>query len=377
VVLVLSLSFAGCGNGGVELSLYFSDHNPPGNAMADALDAYAAYIKAESGGTIDIEVRHQGTGIDEGDVWSEIPSDDSIYAAAHYVPEITDGPAYIQVMSLPFMGWPDVDVLPNPHFPDAGPPAWPRMYCMQTAGMIYNMLLGDYSAEILGDFPASVQYVASYMMPPTQLNYYAEGLNITSPDDLASEGINSMLCMEAGVASILGELGVTGDVQDLVPIMTGVANGMDDGFAQHLEFCAFFGLLQYLKSHTCFEGGLVMVPIGILWNTSKYDACVAQLTAAGANATAVMTAAADVWHNSALEGTLVDTAAAGSYINAHGDQTVVSINTTQIADLGWAGNVSGYISDWETACSNSTKAHEIYLKALWYIANFDMFWPPF
>ena len=194
------------------------------------------------------------------------------------------------------------------------------------------------------------------MMPPVHLHYYAEDFVVDTPDDIAGKEI---ICMEGNVANILDMLGVVPALLSFPDVLDQVPKGFGDGFSQHSEFCFGLGLISNFHSHTFFPGGIMMIPIGALWNTGSYEAV---LDIVGQE---VMDAAAAAWLTKFIEATAVDTAGALGWIAGHGD-TVTSLDGTQTAV--WAAACADYVTDWENACDNPALAAAIYDAAVAAIA---------
>lgn len=340
-VLALSLGLTGCGTTTTTPPLYnltFSDHNPQGNACADALTTYANYIADHSGGKVVIKkIGYAGEILPQMQAFAGVQADTA--DAASYVPEIGDGIQYMQVMAMPFMGW----------------------QSPQAAIDVYNNLTAKFPQMQQQFTSKGLVFATLDMMPAYQLNYYASNFSAAYPADIHGLTIN---CLEGNLASIITMLGASGSVLSFTDALTGIPSHVGDGFCMHLEFCSFFGLLPYLPSHTLFQGGIVMTPIGVIWNKTVYDGVV---TAVGQS---VMDAAAAAWLHTFLTETAVDTAGWGTYFATH-PQTIVSLNRTQIVDNGWVGNVSSYYGTWESACADPSVATQIYGNATALIAS----WP--
>jgi TRAP-type C4-dicarboxylate transport system substrate-binding protein len=340
-VLAISLSVVGCAGGGEEeeepevILLIFSDFNPFASATARALTAYANYIADHSDGKVEIEkIGYEGE-ILPPEIFEGVQAGTA--DCASYFPEIGEGLEYIQVMQMPFMGW--------------GTAENAREICLK--------LIGDYP-EILGQFPSTLTFDTLYMMPPFQLHYYAEDFVADTPDDIAGLEI---IWTAGNLASILNMLGATGLLLSFPEVLGMVPECFGDGFAHHSEFCFALGLVPYFHSHTYFPGGIVMMPLGMLWNTEPYNAVV---EAVGEE---VMDAARAVWLETLDLWVTVDTAGALEWWVTHGD-TVTSLNSTQTAI--WAAACADYITQWENACPDPAKVEAIYDSAKAYIAAPEM-----
>jgi hypothetical protein len=334
-VFVISLSIVGCGEVTPlppEIELIFSDHNPSFNAEAQGLTAYANYIADHSGGKVAITKIGYG-----GEVLPQMQAFEGLQAGtadcAAYVPEIGDGIEYLQVMQMPFMGW--------------GTP--------RKAEAVYGKLIDDYP-EILGQFPSTLTFATLVMMPPVHLHYYAEDFVADTPDDIAGQEI---LTLEGNLGSLLNMLGAIGVVLSFPDLLDQVPKGIGAGYAQHSEFCFGLNIISFFHSHTFFPGGIVMTPIGPLWNTESYEAV---LDIVGQD---VMDAAAAAYATKFIEATAVDTAGALGWIAGHGD-TVTSLDSSQTAV--WAAACADYFTTWENACDDPDLAEDILDAAVGYIA---------
>jgi TRAP-type C4-dicarboxylate transport system substrate-binding protein len=338
-VFAMSLSIVGCTGGEEEtppeLSLIFSDHNPSFNAEAQALTAYANSIAAASNGKIEITKIGYG-----GEILPQMQAFEGVQAktadCAAYVPEIGDGLEYAQVMQMPFMGW--------------GTP--------RNAEAVWLKLIAKH-AQILAQFPTTLTFdaAAMTMMPPVMLHYYAEDFVADSPDDIAGKEI---LSLEGNLASILTMLGATGVVLSFPDLLDQVPKGIGDGYAQHSEFCFGLQIISFFHSHTFFPGGIVMTPIGPLWNTESYNKVKNIIGDAG------MAAAADAYKTKFIQATAVDTAGAQDWMLTHGD-TVTSLTASQTAV--WAAAVGPYFTSWENACADANVAKAILASAQAFIAG--------
>jgi hypothetical protein len=347
-VLALSLGIVGCtGEGPVEvepLNLAFTDHNPPFIATAKALDAYAEYIAARSCGAINISVAHAGEGLGEGEVWGEMQLADPSYDAGNIVPEIGYNLGYIQVMTLPFMGWGSQHV----------------------ANDVYFNVTEQYP-EILAEFPTTVKYVGNYMMPPVQLSFKPNCLNITTPTELANylSGKNPLTVMEDTLGDVLELIpGVTTSTEEFGDVVGYFcSSALYHAFAQHLEFCYAFGILNCCESWTIFPGGIVMIPMGVLWNAASYDDCVDKLMEAcdltEGEAEAIMEGARAEYIETCYIYTN-DPDTIGWQLHLANPANGCGLELTGPQTAVWEAAVSDYFDDWKDACANNVTAQNIY-----------------
>lgn len=330
LALVLSVTIVGCGEVTPlppELTLIFSTHNPDTNAMAQAQKTYAEYIKNHSDGKIDYEFYPGESLLGQQAAFEGVQARTA--DVAQYVPEIGDGIEYIQVMVMPFMGFPS----------------------REKATEIYWTLVEDYP-EILGQFPSTTKLATYYLMPGYQLHYYAANLVVDEPEDLAGLTINAM---EGTWVSLLDTLGAAGSFLTFPEVMSGIPSGIGDGFLQHNEFCAFFNLLQFFRSHTFFEGGISFMPIGELWNKEAWDETVAIV------GEEVLEAAHQEWLTKAYQGTATDTVLVNEFFTAHAaEQTQTYLTGAQTEANGWVVAAAPYITTWQNLCDDPDLAADIY-----------------
>jgi hypothetical protein len=332
-VLALSLSIAGCtGAGpGVELSLTFSDHNPPGNAMSNAMGDYADYIQSHSNGTVECTFIKGGALLKDVQVWDNVAYD--VADAANYVPAKGDGLYYAQVLALPSMPY---GIDPT----------------REKASLLWNKLANNASfPDILAPITAhNVTLPVMYMMPGYNFHYFAANLTVNEPADMSGM---EMMSLEDNLCDLIKTIpGVTAtkiaffDMFSIFP-----SPGGKDGFAMHNEFLHGAYGQEYFYSHTIFEGGGCMyTPIGILWNKAKYDQCVSLV------GQPVMNAAAAKYLQTAISGTAVDTAGIWSFWGTRGD-TIYTLNSTE--QDAFDACFSAYTSNWVGNATNPTEAQNL------------------
>jgi hypothetical protein len=236
-------------------------------------------------------------------------------------------------MQMPFMGWSNAE----------------------NARQVYLKLIDDYP-EILGQFPTTLTLDTLYMAGAYQLHYYAEGFVADTPDDI--DGLE-IICLDSNVPRILDLLEATTVLLSFPDMMDQVPQGVGHGFAHLGQFVHFTGLLPYFHSHTFFQGGIVMKPIGMLWNTESYNVVV------GAVGEEVMDAARAVYYETLYLWDTVLTAGALEWWVTHGD-TVTYLNSTQTEV--WAAACADYVTEWENSCDDPALAADIYDAAKAYIA---------
>jgi hypothetical protein len=334
-VLAISLSIVGCTTPtpGVELSLTFSDHNPIGNAVSAAMANYADYIQSHSNGTVECTFIGGGALLKDVQAWDNVAYD--VADAASYVPAKGDGLYYAQVLALPSMPYGDCE----------------------KASLLWNKLANnasfpDFTAPITAH-NCTLPFV--FRMPGYNFHYFAANLTVNEPADLNGMEIMSL---EDNLCDLINTLpNVTGvkigffDMFGYFP-----APGSKDGFAMHNEFLhGAFGE-AFFYSHTIFEGGGCMyAPIGVLWNAAKYTQC---LNLVGQS---VMDAAANVWLQTCITKTAVDTAGIWSFWGTRGD-TIYTLNATEQAAFDVYFDT--YTDSWVGNATNPTEAQDLIDEAI-------------
>ena len=342
MVLAVSVGLIGCGGGQQEeeeeeeeeepievLYLTFSDHNPGGpgfNPIATAMDNYLNYINDNSGGKVNI------TGHYLGSLYSNVELFDAVKGGAcdggSYAPEQGDGMYYHQVMTLPFMGFPE----------------------RTDAQDIYWQIYADFP-EIPAEFTDNDCMIGPgtyFMMPKVQMHFYAENLIVDEPADVAGM---EMVVMEGIYDPICSALGIIPNLLDFPGLVPAFQTGMGDGFIQHSEF--LWGALgkEFFKSHTLVEGGILILPMGHLWNKAKYEECLAIV------GQQVMDAAGALYLQTCVEGSNVDTAAITQYFADEG-HTVTELDTAQTQ--AFQSVLTPYHDEWIADAPDPAKAQAIY-----------------
>jgi TRAP-type C4-dicarboxylate transport system substrate-binding protein len=335
LVLAISISLIGCGGGEQEeeeeeeeepvevLELTFSDHNPDAAAPNPAIKAYGAYIEEHSDGKVTVDVH----------VNSELYSDVELFPAVRdgacdagsYVPEIGDGMYYAQVVNLPFLGFTS----------------------QQQVQDIFWDLCDDYP-EIMEDFTSQgVTLSHLVVMPGYQMHFYQENLVVDEPGDLNGY---QMCAMEGDLCTIIEYIpGVTAIQLAFPDLAPSFESGLGDGFVQHKPFLMAVVGFDYFKSHTICN--IHYTPIGILWNTESYEACVAAV------GQSVMDDAADLYCDTFYPLDAETTAWFDAEVAARGD-TVTELDATQIA--AFADLMTPWVNDWIDGADDPATAQALY-----------------
>ena len=230
---------------GETLSLTFSDHNPPGNAVAETLIAYGAYLEEESDGALEIDVQVGGALYQNQEIFDGLVTGG--VDAGSYVPDDGDGLYYNTVCNLPFINYEDDR--------DAAEVFW---------------TLWDEFPELEQEYTdLGLVLTTTYLMPPVHMHWHADNVVVTTPADLDGK---TLITLESYLADWLQVLGASVEqpaFPDLFPMLETQAA---DGFAMHYNFLGGFDLVPAFKSHTVFGGGGVnRGQIGVVWNKDSFD----------------------------------------------------------------------------------------------------------
>jgi hypothetical protein len=270
--------------------------------------------------------------------------DNPSYDAGNIVPEIGYDLAYLNFVTLPFMGF----------------------GTQRLANDVFYNVTAQYS-EIYAEFPTEVKYAVNWMMPPVQLSFKPNCENITTPAELTAymSGKQPLTVMEDTIGAILEEITdvVTSSEEFGTVTSQFCSNSLFHAFAQHLEFCYAFGILNCCESWTLFPGGIVMTPMGVLWNAARYDACVAKLMEAcgitEGEAEAIMDGAAEEYRETCYQYSYdPDTVGWMVHLANPSNGCAVTLNSTQTEV--WEAAVSDYFDDWKADCDDSGTAQDIY-----------------
>ena len=313
------------------LELVFSDHNPPYASPAPAIVAYGAYIEEHSDGKVTVDVYTGGELYIDIELFAAVKAGD--VDAGSYVPEIGDNIYYSQVVNLPFMVF----------------------TCQQQAQDIFWELEADHP-EIMEDFTSQGLTLSHLViLPGYNLNFYQENLVVDEPADLNGYqlcAIEGHLCTI--IESIPGVTAIQLAFPDLAPSFEA---GLGDGFVMHKPFQVAVTGIDYFKSHTICN--VIYTPLGILWSTESYEAC---LDAVGQD---VMDAAAELYCYTFYQ---IDAEALAWFddeVAARG-HTVTVLDEAQLA--AFAEYMTPYVNDWINGADDPAKAQALYEDCLVLIA---------
>ncbi len=224
------------------IELTFNDHNPPDMPVSNALVAYAKYIEEQAGGRVKINVVLGGALFLADEVLRALQT--GTCDAGTYVMTRTEGFYVNDVISLPFLGWPDRDETTE----------------------IYRTLLSEFP-EMRAEW-GDATYRAYGMMPPVQMQWTKKQVKTVA--DI--KGMKSF-CAEQIYADTFAALGGVPVDLDIADMYTAVERGVVQGVVNHANVCFVFGAWDLLKSHTVFgEGGISMAPVGVAWSNKSYNA---------------------------------------------------------------------------------------------------------
>ncbi len=230
---------------GETLSLTFSDHNPPGNAVAETLVAYGAYIGEQSDGAVEVDVQVGGALFSNQEIFDALVNGG--VDAGSYVPDDGDGLYYNTVCNLPFINYADDR--------DAAEVFW-------TLWEEFPELEQEYT-------DLGLVLTTTYMMPPVQFNFNGADVVVTTPADIKGK---TMITLESYVAEWLQVLGASAEQPAFPDLFPMIESGAADGFAMHFNFLGGFDLIPAFKSHTIFGGGGVnRGQIGVVWNADSFN----------------------------------------------------------------------------------------------------------
>jgi TRAP-type C4-dicarboxylate transport system substrate-binding protein len=152
-----------------------------------------------------------------------------------------DGFTLNSIITLPFMGWPG----------------------QLETDKIYQELLNKFP-EMKAEWKGVMPYVQC-MMPPSHIHNVKKV--IKTPSDLKGMRFHS----ESASMQVISSAGGTPVDLDIADMYMSLDRGLIDGVVNHFPVLFVFGVLKILEYHTMVgEGGINMVPIGIIWNEEKW-----------------------------------------------------------------------------------------------------------
>jgi TRAP-type C4-dicarboxylate transport system substrate-binding protein len=202
---------------------------------------WADAVEKAGGGKIEMIVHDGGSLLSADEAYRGTQT--GVCDAAYYVVNKMDGFLLNDIVSLPFMGYPDQD---------------------QTI-KIWEQLVDEFPAmrdEFVGTYPYKFM-----MMPPTHI--HMKDKLIKTPAEAKGE---KLFTAEDSLTRSISAAGATPVDIDIADMYTSVERGVVDGVVNHIAVLQVFGTLELLKTHTVFgEGGISMNPMGIVWNLDIWN----------------------------------------------------------------------------------------------------------
>lgn len=311
---------------GETLSLTFSDHNPPGNAVAEGLIDYGAYVAGLSDGAVEVDVQVGGALYSNQEIFDGLITGG--VDAGSYVPDDGDGLYYNTVCNLPFINYTDD----------------------QEAADVFWTLWDEFPELEQEYTDLGLVLTTTYMMPPVQLNFHAADLAVTTPADLQGKTIISLESYLADWLQILGASVEQPAFPDLFPMIESQAA---DGFAMHFNFLGGFDLIPAFKSHTIFGGGgMNRGQIGVVWNADSFNSLPSAIQATLTDGTGQQH-----YLDKVIPGSAADYDKAMAAVDADATQTLTELTTEQIAV--WRDALSSVYADWVDGAPDPAVAQQM------------------
>lgn len=222
--------------------LTVNDHNPPDQPPSDSMDAWAAWVEEQTGGTPEITVYHGGALLSGEDAFRG--TQERICDVAYYVLDRQQGFLLNMVISLPFMGWPD----------------------QRTTGLIYRDLLDEFPEMVEEWEGRDVKLVGWMMMPGTQLHNMVK--DIRTPADMAGMSFH---CAEAVNAEVVEAAGGVAAELDIADMYMSLETGLLDGIFNHFPVLFVYAVIDLPTYHTIFGDGINMNAMCIIMNNDVYN----------------------------------------------------------------------------------------------------------
>lgn len=160
----------------------------------------------------------------------------------HWVASEDYQPLNQGIMSMPFIGWPSMEV-----------------------GSEINMKLLEKYPEMLEEFKGA-EIITIKMMPPNQLHMVKKAVKY--PGHLKGMKIITM----GALAEFVDSVGAA--PLDIIPAdyYTSLNAGLADGIFNHFPVVSVFGCLPLFNYHTIFgDGGVSMLPFGVVMNPDSWS----------------------------------------------------------------------------------------------------------
>jgi len=248
----------------IVYELVVNDHNPVSTGPAQSTIFWAKQIESVSGGRLKLTVYTDGYLLNGEEAFRGVKT--GVCDITVYVMDKREGFTLNTVMSLPFMGWPEM--------------AKTRLINMQ----------------LLQEFPAmqaeweGVTILATKMNPPTHL--HTSGKIVKTPADM--QGLK-LFCAEDALITIAKTAGAIPVDVDITEMTALLERELMEGVINHFPVCYIFKALDYLPYHTVFsDGGINMTQECLIMNNKRLDSLPSDLQALLLNS-------GDIWNNKFAE----------------------------------------------------------------------------
>jgi len=280
------------------IKLTFSDHNPPGNAVAEATIAYGNYIAENSGGRVEVDTQVGGALYSNQEIFDGLVTGGA--DAGAYVPDDGDGLYYNTVCNLPFINYADD----------------------REAATVFWTLWSEFP-ELKKEYTdLGLVLTTTYVMPPMQMHWYATDVVVTTPADLQGK---TLITLESYLADWLRTLGASAEQPAFPDLFPMIDSQTGDGVCLHFNFLGGFDLIPALKSHTVFGGGGVnRGQIGIVWNADSFNSLPADVQQVALDGQAF-------YLDTVIPGSETDYKKAMDAVAADPEQSVTELTPEQVA----------------------------------------------
>jgi TRAP-type transport system periplasmic protein len=316
--------------GGKLIEITVNNHNPPG-PPSDSIHAWAKEVEKNCNGKVKI-IMHDGGSLLQADE-AYRGTQTGVCDAAYYVINRMDGFFVNDVVSLPFMGYPD----------------------QAKTGKIYEELYATIPA-MKSEWKGVMPY--KFMMMPGS-HIHNKNKVVKTIADL--KGLK-LFTAESTVTQSTAALGATPVDIDIADMYTSVDKGVCDGVVNHIAVLKVFGALDLLKTHTVVGEGINKTPMGIIFNEAKFKSYPADVQKG-------IMDSAQLWHDTFLKADLGFQALCWGITKERKDTT---INLTEAEIAEWTKVVKGPVHDkWMAdAKSKGLDGPAVYDAALKLIAKY-------
>jgi TRAP-type transport system periplasmic protein len=223
------------------IQITVSDHNPEMAPPAKALGLFVKKFNELAAGKAKMTLHYGGALLKGNEAYRGVQK--GVVDAAHYVLDRRDGFYLNDVVSLPFLGWPSQ-------------PETAKMY------KALRDKFPEMRAEWKGVYPLLFN-----MMPPSHIHNTKR--DVKTPADMKGLKLH---CAEASTTISSKAAGATPVHTDIADMYMSLDRGLLDGVVNHFPVLFVFGALKLLTHHTIFgDGGINMIPMGVIFNQKKWD----------------------------------------------------------------------------------------------------------